>query len=252
MAEIHSEIYLSRRKLLCAGLFVTWAFVTKLFFLQINSFIDTFFEDASGFYFLLALTAVGFICFLPFVAAATAFVESLSLSLKDPRFHNQRSIIFVVFLGFLLLYLQFLFITDFEGYFAALQYNFAHPKLFKLGVIAYISLFYFKRNCSNHISQIVTVCCWFFIAMYLWTLYFSLGLDDGCQIVGGDPLFGGGGYEDCDPHFINQKEIDGQISQNYGFSVKALSATEMLISQMVGIVFASMGYSFGKRKKIKL
>lgn len=251
MAETHSNIYLRKKQLIWTIVFIIWAFLTKLYLTQINDFFNSIFSDGrdTGFYFPLALFIGGAIFLAPFVGAANGFVENLDLSLKDPRFHNQRRLIFVGFLCFLIVYLQLLFVNNSEGYFDALLYNLRDLNLFKLGAISYIAFFYFKRNNSSHIAKIATVSCWFFIAMYLWSLYSSLGFDNGCRTVGGDPLFGGGGYQECDSDFINQKDQYEEVSKEHGLKIEAIFATELIISQITGILFAVIGYGFGKRKK---
>jgi len=251
VAETHSNIYLGKKYLIWTIVFIIWAFLTKSYLAQINDFFDSIFGDGrdTGFYFPLALFLGGAIFLAPFVGAANGFTENLNLSLKDPRFHNQRRLIFVGSLCFLIVYLQLLFVTNYEGYFDALLYNLGDLNFFKLGAISYVAFFYFKRNGSSHISKIATVSCWFFIAMYLWSLYFSLGLDDGCRTVDGDPLFGGGGYEECDPDFINQKDQYGEVSKEHGLKTEAIFATELIISQIAGVFSALIGYGFGKRRK---
>lgn len=251
LADTHSIIYLEKKQLIWTVVLMIWAFFTKLFYPQINGFFDLIFSDGKDqeFYFIFALFLFAAICFAPFVGAAKNFVESLNISLKDPRFCNKRQFIFVSSSCFLIIYLQLLFVTNFEGYLEALLYNFTELKFLKLVAISYIAFFYLKRNSSKHIAEIATISSCFFIAMYLWSLYFALGFDNGCTTVGGDPLRGGGGSQECDPGYINQKDQYGEVSKKHGLMIDAIFATELLISQITGILFAVIGYGFGKWKK---
>ena len=69
-------------------------------------------------------------------------------------------------------------------------------------------------------------------------------MDDGCSTVGGDRLFSGGGYVECDPNYEKQEEINKAISKNRNFNTDTLFAAELLISQIIGFLGVFLGWCF--------
>ncbi len=234
MNEKFSKIYLDKKQLTVCAAFLAWAACTRLFSEQLLDMFDGF--DS----FLPAMFLGGLLLLGPFVAAATSFGDAFEIALKDPRLKNSRVWVLILGVSFVVFFLQFLMLESVRGYGDALLYNLYNPKFFKLAFIAYIAWGFTKSYAKNPF-QTGQVAYWFSIAMYLWALYFSYGLDDGCTTVGGDPLFGGGGYEECGGDYQKQKDLNSELASESNYTSSSLFATEMLIAQLTGFLAIFVG-----------
>ena len=102
-----------------------------------------------------------------------------------------------------------------------------------------------KFNYTVHLNFI---CFLFFII----EIYYSFGLDDGCTMVDGDPMFGGG-YLECDDEYIKDNESILAITENNNFNPNALRFSKFLINTLTGylIFWIFISYHILKAKYIR-
>lgn len=237
MDEKFSKIYLDNRQLTVCTAFVAWACFTRLFSEQLLDAVNGI--DSL----ILAMFLGGLLLLGPFVLAALSFAETFEIALKDPRFKNSRRWVLILGISFVVCFLQFLILQEAKGYIEALVYNISTPNFFKLAFLAYIA-FTISKTYAKNPFETGQVAFWFSIAMYLWVLYFSYGLDDGCTTVGGDRLFSGGGYEECEEDYQKQKDLNSELASESNFTSSSLFATEMLIAQLTGFLAIFVGKRF--------
>lgn len=150
-----------------------------------------------------------FVIYLPMVLIP---IGSLNLSFVDYRDellqNTSNSLPILQMTGLHLaasLFLSIFWFKDATGISSALIYHYETPKYLLLFVLIFLPYWLARKLTEKQNKSMISfVFLGTLILCLLWNLYFYFGLDDGCKTFGTDPLFGGGGYRDCDPDYISE------------------------------------------------
>ena len=166
--------------------------------------------------------------------SAIAF-NSLSQSIIYYNKNNKYTL--TVLLSLLSIFILSLYwIVDAEFIIGALLFEIVN--LFHIGtaigcfVIFYITIHMKEYNYKDVNSYIIGLNILVTI-MFIRSIYFSMGMDDGCRTVGSDPLFGGGGELVCDNDYIKQKDTIQLNSEGKKFNLDAVFMAGFIVRSIL-------------------
>ena len=233
-------------------------YITLLLFYIINF---DYINDLANYILTVEAFFLRFILFFPtlliiFAPFTLAHLEWLALSQKIEYNYNKMHLIIgrLFYISIYAFFVIFIIGYKSEGFFDAFVYTIANPNWTKFAVIAFLS-FYFTKDFEHSINLKENELSGYFICsmclLFLWTLYYKFGLDDGCRTIGGDLLFGGGEEIECDDDYKQVKNIKNEISSNNSFSSNAFFAAELFFMIMISNLFILIGYIKSKRNFLK-
>lgn len=155
------------------------------------------------------------------------------LELKNKLFFKIMSVL-VYFLV-----VAFLWLYPSIGLFEALIYRLENFDWIQVGFVAIISYFLTKKIVF---INLFTTLIWSTAIIHLVCLYVNSGLNNGCQTIGADPLFGFGGYEECDPDFKNPADQAKEIANKNLFNKESLFAVNFIILCLISYLTIITGY----------
>lgn len=112
----------------------------------------------------------------------------------------------------------------------------------KIGIISIISYYLAKGTEKKDLNSLFTSFIWSTAIIHLLTLYTSYGIDDGCTAVGGDKLFSGADYYDCDEDYKNSAEQAKEIASKYDFNPTALFAVDFIFLTLISYLSIYAAY----------
>ena len=137
----------------------------------------------------------------------------------------------------------FMWVYPSSGLFEALFFKLNHLNWFQVGIVVFISYVMTK---NSDINNIFTPFIWATAVIHLLTLYLSYGVNDGCTTYGSDPLFGGGGYVECEADFKNAADQAKEIASKNSFNQTSLFAVDFIF--LCFISYLSIVASYLKNK----
>ena len=156
-----------------------------------------------------------------------------------------------------LLYLQALWLVGVSGFLNALSFALRDQSLIQLGILAYFG-FFLGRQCdglglkdTNRRLKPIDLTIIATSLIFVLQLFNFLGLDSGCYVVGSDPLFGGGGYQECEPDYEKQVIKAEAAAAIYNFNSKAYFAAKFFVLSIFASLIICLGYFSDKYNRRK-
>ena len=215
------------KKTLSLALILTLLCLLSLIFeTQINHFL---FENIGSWAY-----AVGF-----FIAGlyVCAFYSWVDLSQTAETLFNYDQLItarLIIILSFASIVI-FIWSYQSKNIFEAISYSL--QDFAWLRIIFILCFTYFCINATNlsKDSDISKNCLWAIAILHLWSAYYYYGGDDGCRAVGGDRMFGGADYYECDDEYEQQKEQAKKIANSNSFNSDALFTAQLFFDIIAAV-----------------
>lgn len=236
-------------------IWITLCFLIVIFYQYLNHILYDFSYPKSGSgsgghtptLFLLPYLFSGLIL-IPYVAGTKAWVKFS----KKMEANSEPHQVLIVRAFSILVYasvILFVWLYRSEGFIAAFGFQIQNPPILKLAIFSYFFYFFGKiafENSPRAPNSIVTWTIYTFSGLHILSLYSFFGVDDGCRAVGGDPLFGGAEYYECDEDYVSKQDFVKQVSHENQFNSNAFFAAEMVLNIICCSVMITFSYWVNK------
>ena len=198
---------------------------------------------------ILLLFPLAFILLGPFIFAH-AYCLKIAKKIEKNYFKLDLYIGRAIYISIYTFFIIYIIEDNSMGLLDALVFLISNPNCFKIGFIALLCFYFTRKFLSDRPKNFEVSDCFIYsmTLLFLWTLYYKFGMDDGCKSVGGDRLFGGGDYVECDENYKKVRDTNSEISTKNSFNSNALFTAELFIMTLISNLSVIIGYIRSENK----